>query len=222
MSATPLSCISMNNRKCNVRPEIFNVNSNEPVFYPFSIKISKCSGCWNNINDPYAKMCVPDVVKNLNVKVFDIMFNETNETRHIDWHETGKCKCRLDTSVCNNKQCWNDGKCNCEYKELIDRGVCGKGSIWNPSNCECECDKSCDVGEYLDYETCKCRKILVDNLVEECTKKVDEVKNGGIALFEHGNKSACFYTVCVVLAVIALTNQHWNWCLFWLQIHEFW
>ena len=100
-------------------------------------------------------MCVPDVVNNLNVKVFDIMFNETNETRHIDWHETDKCKCRLDTSVCNNKQRWNDGKCS--YKELIDRGVCDKGSIWNPSNCECESDKSCDVGEYLEYETCKCK-----------------------------------------------------------------
>ena len=72
-------------------------------------------------------MCVPDVVNNLNVKVFDIMFNETNETRHIDWHATDKCKCRLDTNACNNKQRWNDGKCS--YKELIDRGVCDKGSI---------------------------------------------------------------------------------------------
>ena len=41
---------------------------------------------------------------------------------------------------------------------MIDKGVCGKGYAWNPSSCECECDKSCDVGEYLDYENCKCRK----------------------------------------------------------------
>ena len=59
-----LSCISMNNQECKVRPQIVNVNSDEPVFYPFSIKTSKCSGSCNNINDPYAKMCVPDVVKN--------------------------------------------------------------------------------------------------------------------------------------------------------------
>ena len=52
LSATPLSCISMNNQACKVRPEIINVNSNEPVFYPFSIKISKYSGSYNNINDP--------------------------------------------------------------------------------------------------------------------------------------------------------------------------
>ena len=68
-----------------------------------------------NINDPYAKMCVPDVVKNLNVKVFNLM-SGTNETRHIKRHETCKCKYRLDESVCNNKQSWNDDKCRCEYK----------------------------------------------------------------------------------------------------------
>ena len=82
VTTTPLSCISMNNQACKVRPEIINVNSNEPVFYPFSIKTSKCSGRCNNINDPYAKMCVPDVVKILNIKVFNLM-SRTIETWHI-------------------------------------------------------------------------------------------------------------------------------------------
>ena len=59
VSTTPLSCISMYNQACKVRPEIVNVNSNEPLIYPFSIKTSKCSGSCNNINDPYAKTCVP-------------------------------------------------------------------------------------------------------------------------------------------------------------------
>ena len=93
VSAISLSCISMNHQECKVRPEIINVNSNEPVFYPFSIKTSKCSGSCNNINDPYAKICVPDVVKDLNVKVFSLM-SRTNETRHIKWHKTCKCKIR--------------------------------------------------------------------------------------------------------------------------------
>ena len=62
----------MTNQECKVRTEIVNVNSNEPVFYPFSIKTSKCSGSCNNINDPCAKICVLDV-KNLNVKVFNLM-----------------------------------------------------------------------------------------------------------------------------------------------------
>ena len=64
VSTTPLSCISMNNQACKVRPEIINLNSNEPVFYPFNTKTSKYSGSCNNINDPYAKICVPDIVKN--------------------------------------------------------------------------------------------------------------------------------------------------------------
>ena len=63
----PLSCISMNNQACKLRPGIVNVNSNEPLFYPFSIKTSKCSGSCNNINDPYGKICLPDAAKDLKV-----------------------------------------------------------------------------------------------------------------------------------------------------------
>ena len=73
-------------------------------------------------------------------------------------HETCKRKCKLDASVCINKKRWNEDKCRCEGKELIDKGSCDKGFVWNPSNCECEYDKSCDVGEYLDYKNWKCRK----------------------------------------------------------------
>ena len=131
LSTNQLSCISMYNQKCKVRLEIINDNSDEPVFYLFSIKTSKCSGSCHNINDPYAKMCVPDVVRNLNVKVFNLM-SRTNETRHIKWLESCKCKCRLDASVCNNKQRWNDDKWRCERKELIDRGVYDEGFIRNP------------------------------------------------------------------------------------------
>ena len=106
VSTTPLSRISVINQACKVRPEIINLNSNEPVFYPFSVKTSKYSGSCNNINDLYAKICVPDAVKDLNVKVFNIL-PRTNEARHIKWHETCKYKCRLGASVCNDKQRWN-------------------------------------------------------------------------------------------------------------------
>ena len=102
-----LEYISINNQECKVTQEIVNVNSKEP-----SIKTNKCNGSCNNINDPYTKMCVPDVVKNLHIKVFNLM-SRTNETRHIKWYETCKCKCRLDPSVCNNKQRWNEDKCRC-------------------------------------------------------------------------------------------------------------
>ena len=60
-----LKCISMNNQKCRVRSEILNINSNEPILYPYSIKVNKCRGSCNNITDPYAKLCVSDVVKSI-------------------------------------------------------------------------------------------------------------------------------------------------------------
>ena len=83
-SVNSLQCISMNNQECKVRPQIFKVNSKEPVFFPFSIKTSKFSGSCNNINNLYTKLRVPDVMKNLNVEVFNLM-SRNNETRPIEW-----------------------------------------------------------------------------------------------------------------------------------------
>ena len=90
---------------------------------------------------------------------------------------------------------WN--KCRCECKELIDKGVCDKGFIFNPSNCECECDKSCGIGEYLDYSNCQCRKKLIDPLVEECTENMDAMKIDN----ENENKY-CFRTVYIAYIVL--------------------
>ena len=164
-SVNSLSCISINNQECEVRPQIVNVNNILLV-----LKQAKAL-----VVAIMSKMCVPDVAKNWNVKAFNLM-SRSNETRHIKWQETCKCKCRLDASVSNNKQRWNNDKCWCGCKELIDKGVCDKGFIWNPSNCECEYDQSRDVGVYLDYKNCKCRKKLFDQIVAECTETVEEVK----------------------------------------------
>ena len=82
-NVNPLSCISMKNQECKTRPQVINVNWDEPVFFPFSIETSKYSRSCNNINYPYAKICVPDIVKNLNVNVFNLM-SRTNETRFIE------------------------------------------------------------------------------------------------------------------------------------------
>ena len=154
-NANSLSCISMINQECKTRPQVVNANGDVTVFFLFSIETSKFSGSCNNINYPCAKICVLDIIKNLNVNVFNLM-SKTNATRFIEWRETCKCECKFGENVCNNKQRWNKNKCRCECKELIDKGVCHKGFIWNPSNFECECDKACGVGEYLDYEHCKC------------------------------------------------------------------
>ena len=107
------------------------------------------------------------VLKQVNVVAIVIIFKI-----HIKWHETCKCECRLDAIVCNNKQRWNNNKYRCECKELVDKSVCNKGCVWNSSNCECKCDKSCNIGECLDYENCKCRKRLVDKLIDECDENI--------------------------------------------------
>ena len=122
--------------------------------------------------------------------------------RDIEWHKDCKCICRLDKIICNSKQRWNEDKCRCEYKELIDKGVCDKEYFWSPSNCECECDKSCNIGEYLDYSNCKCRKKLVDQLVEECTENINETKLIKVTV-ENENKDSCrSYVVYKVLFII--------------------
>ena len=93
-------------------------------------------------------------------------------------------------------------KCRCECKELIDKGVCDIGFVCNPSNCEYGCDKSCDIGEYLDYENCKCRKKLVDKLVEECIENIDEAKITEIT--ENKCKSLCIIYVVIIAIVFTI------------------
>ena len=139
-----LECMSVVNQKCMSRSKIININANEPIFYPYSIKVNKCSVSCNNINDPFAKLCVPGITKNINVKVFNIMAR-INEIRQIVWHETCKCICKLTSAVCNIRQIWNEDKCRYE----------------------------CDIGQYRDYKNCVGRKSLVDKLVEECINVID-------------------------------------------------
>ena len=130
--------------------------------------------------------------------------SRTSETRHIKWHKSCKCVYRLNRIIWNNKHRWNEDKCRCECKELINKGVCYKGFIFNPSNCECECDKSCSIGEYLDYSNCMCRKKLVDPLVEECTKNIDETILINITVENENNSRCTSYVICKVLFWIFL------------------
>ena len=89
----------------------------------------------------------------------------------------------MTSAICNDKQDWNVNKCLCECKEdLVSKLVCDKGYMWNPSTCSCECDKYCEIGQYLDYRECVCRKKLIDNLIEQCTTAVDMEINKGTDL----------------------------------------
>ena len=91
----------------------------------------------------------------------------SNQAKHIEWHETCKCKCKSNSNACNIKQKWNEDKCRCEFKEIVDKQKCDKGFILNPSNCSCECNKSCKISEDLHYRNCKCRKKVFDLLVKK-------------------------------------------------------
>ena len=206
--AKALECISVMNEKRMARPKIINTNPNEPEFYPLSIKVNKCSGDCNTINDPMAKLCAPDVVKDLNVKVFNMM-ERINETRKVVWHETCKCVCRLTSAICNDKQDWNANKCVCECKEdLVSKLVCEKGYMWNPNTCACEWDKLCEVGQYLDYRECACRKKLIDDLIEQCTTVVDtEIGNSTDLLTskESSSSNINLYLFVVLLIIVSLS-----------------
>ena len=98
-------------------------------------------------------------------------------------------------------------KSRCECKEFIDNEMCDKGFIWNPNNCECQCDKSCDVGEYLDYKNCNCRKRIIDELVEECSENI----HGNEMLYNQTldiipvdvyKKVCCYFMVYIVFFVV--------------------
>ena len=214
-----VECVSMNNQECKARPKIINVNNDEPVFYSYGIKVNKSSRSCSNINNPYAKLCVPDIIKNTNVKVFNLM-SRINETRQIIWHETCICICRLTSDVCNSRKIWNKDKCRCECKEdLVNKMVCNKGHIWNPGNCACECDKSCDIGQYLGYKNCVCRNSLVDELLEECTNVIDgdTIYNKTLILTSSNSCTSCtpyvilfpvFLSISVIISS-AFVYFHW-------------
>ena len=155
--------------------------------------------------------------------------SRANGTRFIKWHETCKCVCRLDEIICNDKKRWNKNKCRCECQELIDKGTCDKGLIWNPSNCECECDKNFDIGEYLDYENCKCRKKLVDKLIDECTETIEEIKLANITFTKNENNYECsscmVYIVLMIVVFIVFTGTtiyfvYYNWFLIKNNTHK--
>ena len=88
--------------------------------FPYDIKVNRCSGNCSNITNPYAKVCVPDIIKNVTAKMFDLM-TLTKKTKQVIFHESCKCICRLDPIVCNNKQRWNKNKCRCE--SLINKNM---------------------------------------------------------------------------------------------------
>ena len=171
-----LEYVSVVNQKCMARPKILNVNEGigEALFYPYNVLVNKCSGSCNTFDNPMAKLCVLNVIKRVNIQVYNFLMR-LNETRNVLWHESCKCVCKLNSSVCNSKQIWNSDTCRCDCNEDFAGIIsCTKGYTWNPSTCKCQCNMWCKPGQYLDHKNCICKNKLIGWLVEECTSIINE------------------------------------------------
>ena len=150
-----LRCISLKNQDCKVRKVIVD---NKYMAFPYKIEIDRCVGICNDINNPHSKVCIPDIVKNVTVKMFDLM-NLENTTEQVKFHESSKCVCKINSSVCSEKQKFNKDKCRCEC--LINK-KCQDDFVWNYSNCKCEYRKSAKL------------------IPEECEEMVDDISQNKI------------------------------------------
>ena len=157
-SVNYLKFVVMKNQKCKVRKVIVN---NEYMLYPFSMKLNKCNGNCNNINNPYSRVSVPNVIKNFTSKLFDLM-SWKNKTKQIKWHDSCKCECRLNPIICSNKQKWNKDRYRCECKKLVHKKY-DHDFVWNPSSCKCEYKKK---AAHLSVKECK------DEIVQNITQSV--------------------------------------------------
>ena len=115
LKVNALECLSVTNRECMPRPKILDVNEGigEALFYPYNVLVNKCSESCNTLDNPMSKICVPKVIKNVNIKVYNFLMR-LSETRNVLWHESCRCVCKLNSSVCNNKQIWNSDTWRCD------------------------------------------------------------------------------------------------------------
>ena len=125
-------CISWSNQKCMTQPTLINLYSNEYSqefhYYPFAVKLDRCAGSCNTLNDLSNKVCVPNKTEDLNLSVFN-MITGINESKTLTKHISCECKCRFDRRKCNSDQWWNNDKC---------RRECKKSQV-----CEKKCLESC-------------------------------------------------------------------------------
>ena len=130
------------------RPTTIDISFDQTLFYPFGVSVKKCVRGCNTINDPYALARGPNKVKNMNVKLSNLM-SGVNETKFLVQNKLCWCKCGLNESVCNSKQKW-DYKWRCGFKELVACGSCKASCMSNPSTKNYDSNKGCKIDKYLD------------------------------------------------------------------------
>ena len=190
-----LECVSVVNQKCMPGPKILDVNEGvgEALFYPYNVLVNKCSGSYNTLDEPMSRLCVPNIIKNVNMKVYNFLMR-LNETRNVLRHESCKCVCRLNSSVCNSKQIWNSDTCRCDCNEDFAGIInCTKGYMWNPSTCECQCDMWCKPSQYLDHKNCVCKNKLIGRVIAECTCVINETMINNKDNITHDNTTTYIF-----------------------------
>ena len=155
------------------QPNLINLHPNEYSqechYYPLAVKLHRCVGSCNTLNDLSIKVCVPNKTEDLNLSVFNII-TEINELKTLTKHISCKCKCKFDGRKCNLNQWRNNDKCQCECKK---HNICEKYFIWNPATCSCENEKY--LASIMDDSAIMCDKII-ESYNEE-TKTVLKNKN---------------------------------------------
>ena len=196
--STPLIsgyCLLLKNQKCKVRKVIID---NDYMTFPYKIRVDKCIGSCNNKDNPYFKICLPNSVKNISVKSFDLI-SEKLVFKNISFHQSCKCGCLLDEKVCNNLQKWNKDKCRCGCLKIKDYDI---GYSWNVNNCRCAMKKLAALIESESFpETEECDV--------ETSEKIKDTKNKTIALIKKDCKpfigiSILFLCVSVILIGIMI------------------
>ena len=96
LKVNALECVSVINQKCMPRTKILDVNEGvgEALFYPYNALVNKCNESCNTFDNPIAKLCVPNVIKRVNMQIYNIL-KMLNEIHNVLWHESCKCVCKL-------------------------------------------------------------------------------------------------------------------------------
>ena len=214
LKVTALECVSVVNQNFMPIPKILDENEGvgEALFYPYNVLVNKCSGSCNTFDNPMTKLCVPGIVKRVNMQVFNFLMN-LNETRNVLWHKSSKCICKLNSSVCNNKQIWNGDTCRCDCNEDFGGIInCSKGYTWNPSTCECQCDMWCKPGQYLDHKNCICKNKLIGRVIEECTSIINETMINNKDNITNNNTYLILFIVFLIGFIVFLIGFIYYYC----------
>ena len=188
-------CFLLKNEECKVRKVSVD---NDCMTFPYNIGVDRCIGSCNDKNNPYFKVCLPDIVKNISIKSFDLI-SQKNVLRNISFYQSCKCGCLLDKNVCNNKQKWNKEKCRCE---CLVKEKCDNDSFFNVVNCSCELRKSAKLVVESKRFPEECKEISDDIKKNHCimeNKTVTLIKKIECKAFPENCKPFCYFIYFICL-----------------------